>query len=264
VKAGLIRPAETGPAGVWHFDFRQVSAAKTLVDLARSGVTLGRLRRSLERLRTWMPDAQQPLHQLSLLEGGRLMVRLEGGDLAEADGQLHFDFNSGGDEQEVEPGQMRLHAGPATAAQWYEQGVEQQAAGYAAEAVESYRQAMLLGGPDAQVCFDLAHALASLGRREQAAERYAQAVEVRPDFADAWVNLGTVLAELGQRDRACAAFRRALEIDGGDGRAHYNLADTLDEMGLNHEAAPHWEAYLRQDQASRWAAHARRRLAIVS
>ena len=38
---------------------------------------------------------------------------------------------------------MRLHAGPSTAGQWYEQAIEQEAAGYLAEAVESYRQALL-------------------------------------------------------------------------------------------------------------------------
>ncbi|HZN65300.1 MAG TPA: tetratricopeptide repeat protein [Tepidisphaeraceae bacterium] len=263
VKAGLLKPAETRD-GVWHFDFRQASAAKTLCDLARSGVTLPRLRRSLEQLRAWLPDAEEPLQQLSLLAGGRVMVRLSDGDLAETDGQLYIDFDHAGSieaEDDAPPATMRLHAGPSTAAQWYEQAVAEQAAGYLSEAVESYRQALLLGGPDADVCYDLAHALAALGRREQAVERYLQAVEIRPDFGDAWNNLGTLLAELGRRDEACAAFRRALEADPSDFRAHYNLADTLDEMGMLPESLPHWRAYLKYDGTSRWAEHARARLA---
>jgi tetratricopeptide (TPR) repeat protein len=271
VKAGLIRPAETRD-GAWHFDFRQVSAAKTLCDLARSGVTLARLRRSLEQLQTWLPEAEQPLQQLALLENGQFMVRLEDGELAEADGQLHLDFEQQRAGPASEAGAMaasgaapmRLHAGPATAAQWYEQAIEQQAAGYLADAVESYRQALMIGGPDADVCFDLAHALAAMGKRERAAERYAQALELRPRFLNAWNNLGMVLAELGQHDEACAAFRRALEIDPSDLRAHYNLADTLDEMGFGAQAAPHWRAYLRQDRTSQWADYARQRLGAVS
>ena len=264
VKAGLIKPVETR-GGVWHFDFRQVSAAKTLCDLARSGVSLGRLRRSLQQLRAWLPEADVPLQQLSLMENGQLTVRLDEGDLAEADGQLRLDF-----EQPAQPAlssppapMMRLHAGPSTAAQWYQQAVEQEAAGYLADAVESYRQALLRGGPDADVCFDLAHALAAMGKRERAAERYAQAVELRPKFSDAWINLGAVLAELGQRDEACQAFRRALEIEPHDMRAHYNLADTLDELGFAAEAARHWQAYLRQDPTSAWAEHARHRLSTA-
>src|SRR5688572_4449033 len=39
------------------------------------------------------------------------------------------------------------------------------------EAVASYRDALLAGGPDMQIAFDLAHALHQLGRREEAAER---------------------------------------------------------------------------------------------
>jgi tetratricopeptide (TPR) repeat protein len=265
VKAGLLRPAAVHD-GVWHFDFRQASAAKTLCDLARSGVTLPRLRRSLEQLRTWLPEADDPLQQLSLIEGGRLLVRFGEGELAQVDGQLHFDFEHPSapapGEDNAGPSRMRLHAGPSTAGQWYAQAVEQEAAGYFAEAVESYCQALLLGGPDADVCYDLAHALAALGRREQAVERYAQAVEMRPDFGDAWNNMGTVLAEMGRGDEACVAFRRALDADPANFRAHYNLADTLDEMRLRKDAAPHWRAYLAQDMTSAWAAHARQRLAL--
>src|SRR6185436_16910603 len=122
VKAGLLSPADSR-GGVWHFDFRQASAAKTLCDLARSGVTLARLRRSLEQLRAWLPEAAEPLHQLSLLEDGQFLVRLEDGELAEPDGQLRIDFDQPAAEQPAaehpgEPVRMRLHAGPSTAAQW--------------------------------------------------------------------------------------------------------------------------------------------------
>ena len=270
VTAGLLEPARTSH-GVWYFDFRQATAAKTLCDLARSGVSLKRMRKSLEQLRSWLPEAEQPLEQLAVLErDGRLLVRLADGDLAAADGQLQFDFETsadGGDDQDHAPclricgGEAGPVAGPRTPAAWFNQAVEQQAAGLLEEAAESYREALLLGGPDAQTIFDLASVLASLGRRPEAIERYRQAVEIEPRFADAWNNLGTLLAELGQRDPACAAFRRAIGIDPADARAHYNLADTLDEMGLNREAAPHWKAFLQQDTASQWAAHARQRLA---
>ena len=263
VRAGLVRPAKT-EHGVWHFDFRQVAAVKTLDRLIRSGVHPGRVRRSLDQLRRWLPEAQQSLEQLSLLEeNGQLLVRLEQGDLAAADGQLRFDFS--GEAAGDAPAPLRMHADavPATAADWFEQGVEQQRAGYLAEAAESYRQALQVGGPDAQVCFDLANVLRELGQKREAMERYLQAVEVEKDFGDAWNNLGLVLCDLGRREAACTAFRRALAADPADARARYNLADVLDELRLGAEAAEHWRLYLRHDRTSEHASYARDRLAII-
>jgi tetratricopeptide (TPR) repeat protein len=258
VRAGLICPAKA-ESGVMHFDFRQVSAAKLLWDLSQSGVPTSQLRRSLQQLRAWMPDVEQPLEQLTVLErNGRLLVRMETG-LAETDGQFQFEF-TGEAVDASPPPSMRLYAGPSTAAAWHAQGVEQEQGGYLGEAVESYRQALLRGGPDARICFDLAHALQALGRKPEAAERYRQALELDDRYPDAWNNLGTVLAEMGERAEACTAFGRALAIDPNDLRAHYNLADTLEEMGLHAEAVQHWQAYVRQDSQSPWGVYARSRL----
>lgn len=273
VKAGLLEPTWTSH-GVWYFDFRQATAAKTLCDLARRGVSLKRMRKSLEQLRAWLPEAEQPLQQLAVLErDGNLMVRLAEGTLAATDGQLVIDFDHPTEAVPEDDGpRLRIgdhHAAARqesiarSAAEWFDVAVEQQSAGLLAEAVTSYREALLAGGPDAQTCFDLAGVLHALGRRPEAIERYRQAVEIDPRFSDAWNNLGTALAEADHLDEACAAFRRALAIDASDLRAHYNLADTLDDMGLAREAAPHWQAFLRFDSASPWAAHARKRLAAV-
>lgn len=263
VKVGLVQPV-TVSHGVWHFDFQQVSAAKTLVELVRSGVRLTRVRRSLQQLSRWMPELRQPLQQLAVLqESGDLVVRLEGGELATPDGQLRFDFgNAAADEQGAGEGlSLRLHAGPQTAAQWFDQGVEQETAGYYDEAAESYRQALLVGGPDADVCFDLANALHQLGHRQQAMERYHQVIEIDPRRPDAWNNLGIVLSELDRPHEAAAAFRRALDLDPHYARAHYNLADVLDDdLQAPHEALAHWRAYVAADPLSRWGQYARSRV----
>jgi tetratricopeptide (TPR) repeat protein len=221
-----------------------------------------------------VPEAAEPLQQLAAIEEhGRLLVRMEQGDLSAGDGQLHFDFSEAGetppspDETSLgtEP-LLRIAGGgvaPRTAVDWYEQAVEQEAAGYLAEAAESYHEALLVGGPDAQTCFDLGRCLENQGQLQRAAERYAQATEVEPRFGDAWNNLGLVLGELGRCDESVAALRRAVSLDPRNARAQYNLADLLDECGRSGEAAPHWRAYLRLDQTSQWAAYARGRLAGV-
>jgi DNA-binding transcriptional MerR regulator len=259
VKAGLLVPTKT-EHGVWHFDFRQVAAARTLCDLTAAGVGTERIRRSLALLRKFMPNLEQPLEQLAALDkAGRLLVRLEAGDLSEADGQLHFEFT--GDEPATTPSPMRIAAGPRTAADWLAQGLEQEQEGFLEEAAASYRQALMVGGPDAQTCLNLANTLRALGSKPQALERYSHAVEIDPQFTDAWNNLGTLLVELGRPDDACVAFGRALAADPDDLRAHYNLADTLDDLGREDEARPHWQAYLRQDPLSKWGEYAKRRIA---
>jgi hypothetical protein len=181
VLAGLLSPVEVDH-GVWYFDFRQVSTTKTIMDLlGRDHVTLGRLRKSFERLRSWLPDTATALHQIALLErDGELLVRLRSGELVSPDGQLRFEFNaplaSAAEPTETGSndvrGPLRLVEPPQTAAEWAEQGAEQEQAGYLAEASESYREALLIGGPDADICYSLANTLHAQGKFDQAAERF--------------------------------------------------------------------------------------------
>ena len=136
-----------------------------------------------------------------------MAARIRDGKNAQAeagsgDGQLQLDFERGDDEESAPP-TLKLATGPTTASQWHELGVQQEQDGYLAEAVASYRDALLAGGPDVQIVFDLAYALQQLGRRDEAAERYRQAVETAPAFAGAWNNLGVVLSELEQMEEAC-------------------------------------------------------------
>src|SRR5688500_6529046 len=113
VTAGLIQPARHDDGG-WHFDFRQVAAARTICDLARSGLGMSRLRKQLERLNAMTPDGEQPLDCLAVVEQGRrLLIRLNDGDIAASDGQLHFDF----DERPDAPLAMRMTVTPVTAAE---------------------------------------------------------------------------------------------------------------------------------------------------
>ena len=257
VAAGLIRPCRI-QYGVWYFDFRQITAAKKLLELLQSGIPLSRLRKSFEQLRRWIPDASEPLEQLSVLENKQqILARLEQGDLIEPDGQLHLDFDL--DSGSVS---LKIMPGPRTSSEWFHQGIEQEEQGYLAEAAESYRQSLLIGGPDVRTCFNLANVLTAQGKKAQAVERYLQAVEIDSSFADAWNNLGLVLADLNRPADACSAFYKVLAIDPNDLRAHYNLADTLDEMGKAEQATEHWHAYLKFDGTSQWAVYARKRVAV--
>jgi tetratricopeptide (TPR) repeat protein len=248
MQAGLIAPVER-IHGMCYFDFRQVAGAKALSELTRSGISSERIRRSLEQLKVWLADADQPLDQLAFIEkNGKLLIRLEEG-LVEPSGQMCFDF---GDGQATVPLQ------PASAEQWFQTGCQHEEGGFLEEAVHAYRQALLLGGPDADACFNLANVHYSMGDCVQASERYRQVVEIDPSRAEAWNNWGVVLVDLKQLDEAMSAFRKAIAADHAD--AHFNLADLLERMGEPAEAREHWRAYLRYDLQGRWSKYARGRV----
>jgi hypothetical protein len=252
--AGVIRSVESRQ-GINYFDYGQVVSARTICGLVEAGVKPGRLRRSIEQMQRWMGSIEQPLLQLAILEqNGELLVRLDDG-LADASGQRRFDFDGN-----LEPLEFSLPRPPDTAEQLFEQGYQNEESGRLNEAVEAYRQALLLGGPNPTICFNLANALYAMGHKEQAVERYYQVVELNRIDVDAWNNLGVVLADLGRSREAKVALEQVLAIDREHADAHYNLADLLDESGHETDATAHWQAYVANDHDGAWAMHARHRL----
>jgi cytochrome c-type biogenesis protein CcmH/NrfG len=254
MNAGLIRQVETA-SGIASFDYQQVVSAKTLCDLTRAGVSTEQIRRSLQQLQSWLGDIDMPLAQLAILEcNGRLLVRLED-SLVEPSGQKHFDFNETAEQTTVS-----IPKDQASIEHWFDLGCEYEDAGKLNEAAEAYRQALLSGGLQPEISFNLANVLHALGRLEEAVECFHQALEVDNKLVEAWNNLGVVLAEMKRRDEAKVAFERALELDRQYADAHYNLADLLDETGQIDKAREHWQAYTRVDPISEWGKHARERL----
>jgi tetratricopeptide (TPR) repeat protein len=273
VRMGLIQPTETSN-GVSYFDFQQVTSARTLVSLAQFGVRPDKIRRSLEQLQGWLPEVGLPIAQLAVIErDGRVLVRLSEGQLAEPSGQGVFEFPDGERVRNDEANNDKLvtcqfrqveTSPPRTAEQWFEDGCAHEEEGRWAEAAEAYRLALLVGGPNAQTCFNLGNVLYALRQKGRAAERYRQAVEIDRTFVEAWNNLGNTLVEIGEPEEALDALRKALELNPHYADAHYNVADLLDTLGRAEEAQLHWEAYLRFDPSSEWARYARKRLRQIS
>jgi len=258
LRAGLVAPAEVVD-GIHYFDFRQVAGAKSLCELVRSGITTARLRQSLRRLQQWLGDIDDPLSQLTTLEHSQqLVVRLENGQLAEPSGQLLLPFDS--EPAESLPASLPWIAEAKSASEWFELGCQAEGREEFNQAAHAYRQALLAGGPSAEVCFNLANVLCSLGEHARASERYRQVLELDPNFWEAWNNLGTVLSYEGENEEAVAAFRQALRLHPNYADAHYNLADTLDDLSRGDESVEHWQAYLDLDPQSSAAEYARQRL----
>lgn len=255
IKAGLIQPVEKRH-GIAYFDYRQVTGARTLCSLIKAGVSVQRIRRSLEQLPAWAGKIEQPLVQLATLEkDGSLLVRV-GDRLAEPTGQLLLEFSDGRPAAAVAFSEQRLSAD-----EWFALACQHEDEGRLQEAATGYRQALLVGGPDFASSFNLANVLCALGRKQEAAERFYQLVEAHGEQAEVWNNLGTVLVDLRRFDEAKAAYEQAIQRGYTD--AHYNLADLLRELGEPEQARRHWQAYLQQDQHSKWARYARSCLGLA-
>jgi tetratricopeptide (TPR) repeat protein len=252
ITAGLIKPASSR-LGVAYFDFSQVTAARSLCDLVHSGINLKKLRGVLERLRGQNPNAGLSLDRLIAVRlDGSAIFRTDAG-LVQDDGQLHLEFD---DEQGLEA--LPLAVQPQSAAEWFQEGVEAEGDGKLEDAANCYRNALRVGGPSAQICFDLAGVLSALGQKYQALERYLQVVEIDPQHSDGWNNLGVTLCELNRHEEAVAAFEESVRLNRGNVRAIYNLADCLSELGRDDESRKQWREYLKYDQSTEFAVHARR------
>ena len=268
VRAGLLVPVKTQRRA--YFDFAQVTRAKTLLTLTRGGATTGRIQRSLQRLRSWLPEAQRSLLQLEVLERGAVLVRLEDGRLAEPSGQLRLPF-----ERRGLAACASLRAPPPpTSGALFEAGIEAEAEGRLEAAVAAYEGALQQSAPQqsalpasggkAEIAFNLGNVLYTLERAAEAVQRYQQAIEIEPCYPGAWNNLGNALSDLGRLEPATRAYQRCLQLDAGYVDAHFNLGATYRQLGRLDDARRHWQTYLALDPHSEWARQVRARLDELS
>ena len=275
-RRGLIVPARE-VRRLPYFDFQEVATARRLAELLAAGATPAAIEKKLAALARYVPGVQRPLSQLSVIVEGRQILLRQGDGLVEPGGQLRFDFEAWQHEStetvevpeqppaivpvdatkaEAEPTQPA----PQSARQLCRAAAELEEDGQLAAATEMYRAAMAAGGPQADVCFQIAELLYRQGDVAGARERYYMAVELDEDYVEARANLGCVLAEMGQLELAIAAFEGALRYHGDYADVHYHLARTLDADNRRDEATAHWQSFLDLAPDSPWAVEARSRL----
>jgi tetratricopeptide (TPR) repeat protein len=266
-----------------YFDFQEVATARQLAELLGAGVSPATIERKLAELARWVPDVDRPLAQLSIIVEGRQLLLRQGEGLIDPDGQMRFDFQaaeqpledstdpSAGRRQERLPPSPhvipigRLLAQEARDLPSVEQMVamasDLEDAGQLPDAMETYRTALMAGGPSAELCFRLAELLYMTGDVSAARERYAMAIELDENYVEARANLGCVLWETGAPELAVAAFQGALHLHPGYPDGHYHLARLLDSMGQPSAAEAHWQEFVELAPDSPWADEARQRLA---
>jgi tetratricopeptide (TPR) repeat protein len=250
VERELLLPMRGGSE---RFGFRAVGQARVLAQLWREGWSAPRIQRALALARTVVSDHDAALSGLlASLGQRRVVVRTPDGRLVEPNGQLWFDFAAAGAGPGRRLPQLR------SPQEWFQVGVDAEAAGRFEEAIRAYQHAM--PAASAEVHFNLGNCHYNQRQRAQAAVQFASAIALAPDYAEAWNNLGVVRGELGERRSAIEALQQALRLVPHYADAHYNLAEALAVTGDFDGARRHWRAYLTYDPNSRWAEQVRKRL----
>lgn len=261
-RIGFIQPSGRAKQRRYYTfqDLLGVRVAKGLMD---QGVPLNRVRRSVEALKGALPKVTRPLSELSVqADGSTVVVRGEDGAFEPETGQLVLNFEVRDLKDDVvrvlrtsSPDKRRL------AYEAYLEGCRlDEDEGTSVEAEAAYRRAIELDPALATAITNLGNLCFRRGETAQAKALYEQALAVDADQPEALYNLGFLHFERGDIERAARSFAQALKSDPSFADAHFNLAMAYEELGRQHEARPHWQAYVRLDPAGPWADIARRHL----
>jgi len=212
------------------YSFQDLVAVKTAKELLERGMTMQRVRKSLEALRSQLPEVAQPLSQLRVLsDGERLVVVDDGARYEPLSGQLVLDFDVtalAGDAARIT--QLR--------------DAEPTAVTSAASAPEPTARAVAAEPPPAHAfgAYRDGLRLAASGRTDEARAAFERALALDPTLAAAHTNLGLLAHAAGRTDEARAAFERALALDAAQPEARYNLGNLRDEAGDTDGALAEW------------------------
>ena len=264
-RAGLLLATQTVHR-LPYFAFEEIGIARRLAELVASGVSLESVRLRLAKFAKQFPNVERPLADLSFVVVGKRWSVRRGEQLLEASGQQQFDFEAFDDDEETPLPTLTLRHGqtgelPPTVEQLVAQAEACDAAGETTAAVELYRTALAAGGPNAELCFQLADCLFRLGDLSAARERYLLTIELDDQHVEARANLGCVLAELQQYDWAIAALQGALALHADYADAHFHLATIFDTLHRSTEAEIHWQRFAELSLGTPWAMLAEQRLA---
>lgn len=262
--AGLMEVRE-------NYSMSDLKAIQTLARMRDAKLGPKRIRTVFDEIRQKLSDVQNPATDVTvLLENRRVQVIVDGQRMEAISGQLLFNF----DQQDI----SRLLAFPKDhksdrevqrekrnameAADWFQRGVEIEAAGLALDdAKEAYARALELDAKCVAALVNLGtiHFHAKDWKRAEAC--YRDALRIEPDYALGHFNLANLQDEKGNIAEAVLHYNAALRIAPNYADAHYNLALLCQRTGQVMKAVRHWQSYLKLDPSSSWAEIARRELA---
>jgi protein O-mannosyl-transferase len=113
------------------------------------------------------------------------------------------------------------------------------------EAMECYRKALSFKPDYTSALSNLGNALNEAGRPEEAIEYCEKALRLEPRYQKAWFNLGNSFLYTDRPWQAIVYYRQALELNPDYPEAHNNLGNALNKVGRPTEAIEHFQMALR-------------------
>jgi Tfp pilus assembly protein PilF len=126
------------------------------------------------------------------------------------------------------------------------EGNELLAQGNHAAAVQKFEQAIAISPEEEDLHYNLAIALAKLGKTADARKHYEEALRIFPDYAEAHNNLGNLLMNENNLEEASAHFREAIKSMPDNASFHNNLGTALGRQKRIAEAIVEFEEAVRR------------------
>lgn len=261
-----------------YFNFHEVTKARNIANLVKSGHQIQEIARSLQSLGRLYLTAGLSSEATLIRVDKRLFAKDRSGLVDLKTRQRHFDFEAGtettslaheSESEEYTPlrceqfSQVPMDdqlAPPRVIPDWFIEGCRLLEDRRLEEATHAFHQALRRKPDDVEAHFSLADTLYRLGRAHAAIERYHCVIEHDPEFLEAWTQLGCVYFEMKQTDDALGALQQAVELHPDYADAHLHLAQIHQQLGDHEQAGSHWQQYLDLEPDGLFANVARQQL----
>jgi DNA-binding transcriptional MerR regulator len=250
-RQGLISHQVKDQGRLW-FDFQSLVAFRTVRDLRQQGVSLGKIRQCVEKLRQIMPGLNQPLSEVRISLVKDQLVLSKNHRRFTPEGQLFMDFS----------GEVKAPVTPARESydELFLQALEDEDAGRLSDAQEKYECILAAMPNHADALVNLGTILFLSGSETAAASRFLQALTINPEHVEGNYNMANLLEGQGELDGAVVFYTKAIQAEPDFADAHFNLAMVLEGLANTSRAREHWRRYLELDPESKWSDFIKRRL----
>jgi len=264
IRLAVPRAAQAGAEGAGDYEFGDLVGLKGVLSLLEQGISLRRIRRSVELLRDRAPEIEDPLVALRLWADGSERVVVERqGRWMEPDGQmmLGLGVRAAGDPGEVASLAVATAEPELSAGDYFERGCRLDAdASTYDEAIAAYREALVLEPDFADAHCNLGAVFYNRGERDDARRHFERCLRLDPAHVEAHFNLANVLEEEGCNEMALHHYRTGLLADPFYPDLHINLALMYEKLERSDQAGQHWRRYLQLEPKGSWSEVARLRL----